>query len=508
MSCFGGSRSSKPTISVPTDFQHRVHTEYIPESRQYKGLPPQWKTLINQGPRPKPIVEGLALSDEETRRILAALPPIHPETEIEDNGAAAPEAVRIAGDVRREFPAATHAENSSAGQSVDARESVERVGAQPSSVSNGVAGPASTGTDPTVASHQGAQANTTVANDVSATAAAASQAAAAAAAKAASSASGEVARKPGSPAQKHMNINGTAVSHEEFRLQLERHVSAESNRHQYENFVRVGEGSTGVVVTAKDLVRKRTVAIKKMDLKKQQRRELLFNEVVIMRDYHHANVVEMFDSFLVRDELWVVMEYMNGGALTDIVTHLRMDEDQIAAVCKSCLQALSYLHEQGIIHRDIKSDSILLSQQGHVKLSGFGFCARVDDARPKRWSLVGTPYWMAPQVIARQAYSTEVDIWSLGVMVIEMVDGEPPYFNEPPLQAMRKVRDMQPPAFKDSSSVSRPLLSFLQQMLVHNAAQRATANSLLHHPILQHVAPPESLATLLKSNTQSSYGFN
>lgn len=135
----------------------------------------------------------------------------------------------------------------------------------------------------------------------------------------------------------------------------------------------------------------RQVAVKKMDLRKQQRRELLFNEVVIMRDYHHPNIVETYSSFLVNDELWVVMEYLEGGALTDIVTHSRMDEEQIATVCKQCLKALAYLHSQGVIHRDIKSDSILLAADGRVKLSDFGFCAQVSQELPKRKSLVGTP---------------------------------------------------------------------------------------------------------------------
>lgn len=85
-----------------------------------------------------------------------------------------------------------------------------------------------------------------------------------------------------------------------------------------------------------------------------------------MRDYHHPNIVEMFDSFLVGDELWVVMEFLEGGALTDIVTHARMDEEQIATVCKQCLKALAFLHSQGVIHRDIKSDSILLASDGRV----------------------------------------------------------------------------------------------------------------------------------------------
>ena len=141
--------------------------------------------------------------------------------------------------------------------------------------------------------------------------------------------------------------------------------------------MKIGEGSTGTVSIATDRRSGRQVAVKKMNIKKQQRRELLFNEVVIMRDYHHPNIVEMYDSYLVGDELWVVMEYLEGGALTDIVTHTEMDEQQIACVAKQCLKALAYLHSQGVIHRDIKSDSILLAADGCVKLSDFGFCAQV-----------------------------------------------------------------------------------------------------------------------------------
>lgn len=262
----------------------------------------------------------------------------------------------------------------------------------------------------------------------------------------------------------------------------------------------------------------RQVAVKKMDLRKQQRRELLFNEVVIMRDYHHPNIVETYNSYLVEDELWVVMEYLEGGALTDIVTHSRMDEEQIATVCRQCLKALAYLHSQvrtlrarsefkeltnsllfqGVIHRDIKSDSILLAADGRVKLSDFGFCAQVYQQLPKRKSLVGTPYWMSPEVISRLPYGPEVDIWSLGIMVIEMVDGEPPFFNEPPLQAMRRIRDMMPPKLKNAQKVSARLQGFLDRMLVRDPAQRATAEELLQHPFLRQAGPPSLLVPLMR----------
>ncbi|XP_034487315.1 serine/threonine-protein kinase PAK mbt [Drosophila innubila] len=294
------------------------------------------------------------------------------------------------------------------------------------------------------------------------------------------------------------------LTHEQFRAALQMVVSAGDPRENLEHFNKIGEGSTGTVCIATDKSTGRQVAVKKMDLRKQQRRELLFNEVVIMRDYHHPNIVETYSSFLVNDELWVVMEYLEGGALTDIVTHSRMDEEQIATVCKQCLKALAYLHSQGVIHRDIKSDSILLAADGRVKLSDFGFCAQVSQELPKRKSLVGTPYWMSPEVISRLPYGPEVDIWSLGIMVIEMVDGEPPFFNEPPLQAMRRIRDMQPPNLKNAHKVSPRLQSFLDRMLVRDPGQRATAAELLAHPFLRQAGPPSLLVPLMRNSRHHS----
>ncbi|XP_068934671.1 serine/threonine-protein kinase PAK 4 isoform X2 [Petaurus breviceps papuanus] len=290
------------------------------------------------------------------------------------------------------------------------------------------------------------------------------------------------------------------VSHEQFRAALQLVVDPGDPRSYLDNFIKIGEGSTGIVCIATVRSSGKLVAVKKMDLRKQQRRELLFNEVVIMRDYQHENVVEMYNSYLVGDELWVVMEFLEGGALTDIVTHTRMNEEQIAAVCLAVLKALSVLHAQGVIHRDIKSDSILLTHDGRVKLSDFGFCAQVNKEVPRRKSLVGTPYWMAPELISRLPYGPEVDIWSLGVMVIEMVDGEPPYFNEPPLKAMKMIRDNLPPKLKNLHKVSPSLKGFLDRLLVRDPAQRATASELLKHPFLCKAGPPASIVPLMRQN--------
>ena len=266
---------------------------------------------------------------------------------------------------------------------------------------------------------------------------------------------------------------------------------------KYTNYTLIGEGSTGQVYLSTERETGRQVAIKKMDLTKQQRRELLINEVATMKYYKHPNIVKMYNSYLIDNELWLVLEYLEGGALTDIVTNTSMNEQQIATVCVQCLQALAFLHAEGLIHRDIKSDSILLAGDGSVKLSDFGFCAQVSAQVPKRRSLVGTPYWLSPEIISRQSYGTEVDIWSMGIMIMEMIDGEPPFYNEPPIQAMKRIRDMPPPRLQNQSRISPYLDNFLSRMLIKDPKQRATAKELLQHPFLQQARPPSSLHPLV-----------
>ncbi|XP_029984077.1 serine/threonine-protein kinase PAK 6-like [Sphaeramia orbicularis] len=248
------------------------------------------------------------------------------------------------------------------------------------------------------------------------------------------------------PSQQPSKPNGPGpakLTHDQFKAALQLVVDQGDPRMTLENFVKIGEGSTGVVCVAREKHSGRQVAVKMMDLRRQQRRELLFNEVVIMRDYRHQNVVEMYRSALVEDELWVIMEYLQGGALTNIVSETRLSEEQMATVCEGVLKALAYLHSQGVIHRDIKSDSILLTLDGRVRplnclllppspswsspfsffffffcrlnLSDFGFCAQISKDVPKRKSLVGTPYWMAPEVISKTPYGTELLIPECGL---------------------------------------------------------------------------------------------
>jgi len=275
-----------------------------------------------------------------------------------------------------------------------------------------------------------------------------------------------------------------SVSNEVFRAALQNVVCEGDPRETLHNFRKIGEGTTGIVYMATDRQEQVRVAVKKMHIERQQRRELLFNEVVIMRDYHHERVVDMYSSFLVGNELWVVMELLEGGALTDVVTKTPLNEEQIATVCKSVLQALVFLHSKGVIHRDIKSDSILLTRDYQIKISDFGFCAQISKDLPKRRSLVGTPYWMAPEVVSRKFYGPEVDIWSLGIMCVEMIECEPPYFDQTPIEAMRRIKNSKIPQLKTSTKISHLLRSFLDRLLVADPKHRATAAELLTHPFL------------------------
>ncbi|CDS12696.1 Putative STE/STE20/PAKA protein kinase [Lichtheimia ramosa] len=267
----------------------------------------------------------------------------------------------------------------------------------------------------------------------------------------------------------------------------------------YKRIKRVGQGASGSVYVAMSYSTNTKVAIKQMDLAHQPRKELIVNEILVMKESHHHNIVNFLDSFLVKNtELWVVMEYMEGGALTDVIEHNTMTEQQIATVSLETTAGLHHLHSRNIIHRDIKSDNILLNAQGHVKISDFGFCAKLTDQRTKRATMVGTPYWMAPEVVKQKEYGEKVDIWSLGIMAIEMIENEPPYLDEEPLKALYLIATNGTPTLKNPEKLSRELKGFLAVCLCVDVRSRATAQELLEHEFLKKAGPLEILAPLLK----------
>ncbi|XP_064259941.1 serine/threonine-protein kinase PAK 3-like [Passer domesticus] len=211
-----------------------------------------------------------------------------------------------------------------------------------------------------------------------------------------------------------------------------------------------------------------------------------------MSENKNANIVTYLESYLVNEAVLLVLEYMDGGSLGDVVSVRRMAVGHIATVCRECLQGLAFLHANQVIHRDIKSDNILLGRDGSVKLADFGLCALLSPEQRKRRSMVGTTCWMAPEVVRREPYGPKVDTWSLGIVGIEMATGEPPYVRETSDRANFLIGKQGVP---DLHKLRLPpgLCEFLGCCLQMDVDRRGSAKELLQHPFLQSAEPLLSL---------------
>ena len=194
------------------------------------------------------------------------------------------------------------------------------------------------------------------------------------------------------------------------------------------------------------------------------------------------------------DELWVVMEFVSGGKLTDLL-HVKFMESEIAAILQPILKCLHLLHtEYGVIHRDIKSDNVLITRDGKIKLADFGFCA---ENTGRRRSVVGTPYWMCPECVSGAEYNEKADVWSLGILTLELANGEVPLIEHTPIQALFMIRSQEPPTFNSSSEWSDSFHNFLGRCLVKDPEQRASVQELLEHPFIKNACNLDFLEPVL-----------
>ncbi|ODV61489.1 YOL113Wp-like protein [Ascoidea rubescens DSM 1968] len=245
-----------------------------------------------------------------------------------------------------------------------------------------------------------------------------------------------------------------------------------------------------------------------MNLAEQQKKDLIVNEILVMKNSHHKNIVNYVEAYLRGTfELWVVMEYMEGGSLTDIIEkNPKLTEPQIASISLETIKGLKFLHERHIIHRDIKSDNILMDINCNVKITDFGYCAKLTQQKSKRITIVGTPYWMAPEVIKQRQYDEKVDIWSLGIMIIEMIEGEPPYLDEDHLRALYLIAKNGTPRLKNPVVLSDSIKRFLSICLCVDVRGRATAEELLTQNFIKKACPLSGLAPLLNFKRKEFQG--
>ncbi|XP_059692951.1 serine/threonine-protein kinase PAK 3-like [Haemorhous mexicanus] len=299
---------------------------------------------------------------------------------------------------------------------------------------------------------------------------------------AAAAASSEAASSP-QPENRSMSSSPRwSQEREKQFLKLLRHVvSVGDPEKKYARWKRIGSGGFGTVYKAVNTATGQAVAVKQLNLQHQGCEEVL-KEILVMRENKNPNIVTYFESYLVNEAVLLVLEYMDGGSLADVVSMRRMAAGHIATVCRECLQGLAFLHANQVIHRDIKSDNILLGRDGSV-----------NPEQRKRRSMVGTPCWMAPEVVRGEPYGPKVDTWSLGIVGIEMAKGEAPYIRETSDRANYLIAKRGVPNLHNLR-LPPGLCEFLGCCLQMDVDRRGSAKELLQEPEGQRLEAQQLLA--------------
>lgn len=252
----------------------------------------------------------------------------------------------------------------------------------------------------------------------------------------------------------------------------------------YKKLVKIGEGAGGEVFKILEKATDKILAVK---VSPREELSYIRSEIAFHAMSDHANIVNYHSTFLWKDDVWILMDFIDGGCLTDILGEDNPDEwteNLISYVMRDSLLALDFMHKKHLLHRDIKSDNILVGRDGTVKIADFGFAIGLTAEQEKRKSTVGTPFWMAPEVIEGREYDARCDIWSLGITAIELVNHEPPHMDKKTVEALLDILTYPPPTPHNPDIHSPAFLDFLDLSLKKDFSKRAFAHELLEHKFL------------------------
>mmetsp|Transcript_19750 Transcript_19750/g.27555 ORF Transcript_19750/g.27555 Transcript_19750/m.27555 type:complete len:429 (+) Transcript_19750:147-1433(+) len=265
---------------------------------------------------------------------------------------------------------------------------------------------------------------------------------------------------------------------------------------------KLGEGSYGSVWKAIHLKTNTVTAIKKVPVENDL--DEILNEIKIMKSCRSPYIISYYGSYFKENELWIVMEYCGAGSVSDLmkITDKTLNEEQIAVVLRDALKGLVYLHGLRKIHRDIKAGNILLNEKGEGKLADFGVSGQLSDTMAKRQTVIGTPFWMAPEVIQEVGYDVRADIWSLGITAIELAEGKPPYSNIHPMRAIFMIPSRPPPKLTEPDNWSKDFNDFIAQCLTKNPEQRPQAADLLKSGFISKAKTSTVLKPLIDESTE------
>ncbi|XP_076804938.1 misshapen-like kinase 1 isoform X1 [Clavelina lepadiformis] len=275
----------------------------------------------------------------------------------------------------------------------------------------------------------------------------------------------------------------------------------------------VGNGTYGQVYKGRHVKTGQLAAIKVMDVTEEEEEEIKLEINMLKKYSEHRNIATYYGAFVKKtlpghdDQLWLVMEFCGAGSVTDLVKATKgntLKEDWIAYICREILKGLQHLHKHKVIHRDIKGQNVLLTENADVKLVDFGVSAQLDKTIGRRNTFIGTPYWMAPEVIACEqnasaTYDYRSDIWSLGITAIEMAEGSPPLCDMHPMRALFLIPRNTPPRLREKKWTMR-FQSFVEKTLIKNYHQRSNTDDLLKHPFIKEQPNERQVKIQLKDH--------